>query len=119
MAHPMVEACCLMGTGMPRPFAVVLLSEEIRQKTADSDHKAAIESSLRSLMDSINKELDPHEQVSFVAAVRGPWTIGNDAMTPTMKIKRGVLESRYQSFVDDWNRQNRPVVWEQQRGAAG
>ena len=24
MAHPMVEACCLMGTGMPRPFAVVV-----------------------------------------------------------------------------------------------
>ena len=77
MAHPMVEACCLMGTGMPRPFAVVLLSEEIRQKTVDSDAKAAVETTLRQLMDSINKELDPHEQVSFVAAVRGPWTIGN------------------------------------------
>jgi long-chain acyl-CoA synthetase len=112
MAHPMVEACCLMGTGMPRPFAVVLLSEEMRQRTADSREKAAIESSLRELMDSINKDLDPHEQVSFIAAVRGPWTIGNDAMTPTMKIKRGVLENRYQAFVDDWNRQSRPVVWE-------
>jgi long-chain acyl-CoA synthetase len=112
MANPMVEACCLMGTGMPRPFAVVVLSEEVTQRTADSRQKAEIESSLLKLMDSINKELDPHEQVSFVAAVRGPWTIGNDAMTPTMKIKRGVLESRYQAFIDDWNRQSRPVVWE-------
>ena len=50
--------------------------------------------------------------MSFIAAVRGPWTIGNDAMTPTLKIKRGVLESRYQAFIDDWNRQSRPVVWE-------
>jgi len=112
MAHPMVEACCLMGTGMPRPFAVVVLAEEVRQRAADSRQKAAVESSLLELMDSINKDLDPHEQVSFVAAVRGPWTIGNDAMTPTMKIKRGVLESRYQAFIDDWNRQSRPVVWE-------
>jgi len=112
MANPMVEACCLMGTGMPRPFAVVVLSEEVTQRTADSRQKAEIESSLLKLMDAINKELDPHEQVSFVAAVRGPWTIGNDAMTPTMKIKRGVLESRYQAFIDDWNRQSRPVVWE-------
>jgi hypothetical protein len=23
-----------------------------------------------------------------------------------------VLENRYQAFVDDWNRQSRPVVWE-------
>jgi long-chain acyl-CoA synthetase len=112
MANPMVEACCLMGTGMPHPFAVVLLSEEVRQRSADPKQKAEIESSLLELMESINQQLDPHEQVSFVAAVHGPWTIGNDAMTPTLKIRRGVLESRYQAFVDDWNRQSRPVVWE-------
>lgn len=112
MANPMVEACCLMGMGMPRPFAVVVLAEEVRQRTSDSRQKAEIETSLRKLMDSINKDLNPHEQVSFVAAVRGPWTIGNGAMTPTMKIKRGVLESRYHAFVEDWNRQSRPVVWE-------
>ena len=35
MAILMVEACCLMGTGMPHPFAVGVLSEEIRQRTAD------------------------------------------------------------------------------------
>lgn len=121
MAAPMVEACCLMGTGMPHPFAVVVLSEEIRKRRADPKEKAAIESSLLDLMESINKDLDPHEQVSFVAAVNGPWTIGNDAMTPTMKIKRGVLESRYQAFIDDWHRQNRPVVWEEtvERRAVG
>jgi long-chain acyl-CoA synthetase len=63
-------------------------------------------------MNEINRELDPHEQLSFVAAVHGPWTIGNDAMTPTLKIKRGVLEGRYQGFIEDWSRQSRPVVWE-------
>jgi long-chain acyl-CoA synthetase len=112
MAHPMVEACCLMGAGMPRPFAVVLLSEEARQRSADPTARAGLEASLLELMDAINTQLDPHEQVSFVAAVYGPWTVGNDAMTPTLKIKRGVLESRYQAFVDDWNRQSRPIVWE-------
>lgn len=121
MAAPMVEACCLMGTGMPHPFAVVVLSDEVRKRSADPKEKAATESSLLELMESINKDLDPHEQVSFIAAVNGPWTIGNDAMTPTMKIKRGVLESRYQAFIDDWHRQNRPVVWEEtmERRAAG
>jgi long-chain acyl-CoA synthetase len=112
MAHPMVEACCLMGAGMPRPFAVVLLSEEARQRSADPKLRAELETSLLELMDVVNTALNPHEQVSFVALVYGPWTIGNDAMTPTLKIKRGVLESRYQAFVDDWNRQSRPIVWE-------
>ena len=112
LAHPVVEACCLMGAGMPRPFAVVLLSEEARQRSADPKARAELEASLLELMDAINTQLDPHEQVSFVAVVHGPWTIGNDVMTPTLKIKRGVLESRYQAFVDDWNRQSRPIVWE-------
>jgi long-chain acyl-CoA synthetase len=112
MAHPMVEACCLMGAGMPRPFAVVLLSEEARQQSADPKLRAGLEASLLELMEVVNTALNPHEQVSFVAAVYGPWTIGNDAMTPTLKIKRGVLENRYQAFVDDWNRQSRPIVWE-------
>ena len=112
MAHPMVEACCLMGAGMPSPFAVVLLSEESRKQSSDPRARIALETSLRELMDVVNTQLDPHEQVSFVAVVYGPWTIGNDAMTPTLKIKRGVLENRYQGFVDDWNRQSRPIVWE-------
>jgi hypothetical protein len=33
-------------------------------------------------------------------------------MTPTLKIKRSVLETRYQPCVDEWLKQNRPVVWE-------
>jgi len=112
MAHPMVEACCLMGTGLPSPFAVVLLSEESRQRVSDPEERKLMESSLLNLMNEINRQLDAHEQLSFVAAVHGPWTIGNDAMTPTLKIKRGVLEGRYQGFIEDWSRQSRPVVWE-------
>jgi long-chain acyl-CoA synthetase len=63
-------------------------------------------------MNLVNTQLDPHEQLSFVAVAQGPWTVGNGFITPTLKIKRNVLESRYRPCVDDWLRQNRPVVWE-------
>jgi long-chain acyl-CoA synthetase len=43
---------------------------------------------------------------------QGPWTIGNGFITPTLKLKRNVLEGRYQPCVDEWMKQNRPVVWE-------
>jgi long-chain acyl-CoA synthetase len=112
MAHPSVEACCLMGAGQPRPFAVVLLSEEVRRQSGDPKVRAQMESSLLELMEAVNMQLDPHEQVSFVAVVYGPWTIGNGLMTPTLKIKRGVVEGRYQGLIEDWNRQNRPIIWE-------
>jgi long-chain acyl-CoA synthetase len=105
LAHPVVDACCLMGAGMPRPFAVVLLASVPTER-------AAVEQTLLDLMNTVNTQLDPHEQLSFVAVAKGPWTVGNGFITPTLKIKRSVLESRYQPCVDEWMRQNRPIVWE-------
>ncbi|MEO8594219.1 MAG: AMP-binding protein [Candidatus Solibacter sp.] len=112
LAHPVVDACCLMGAGMPRPFAVVLLAEETGKTTAKIAERAGVEQTLLDLMNTVNTQLDPHEQLSFVAVAQGPWTVGNGFITPTLKIKRNVLESRYQPCVDDWLKQNRPIVWE-------
>jgi long-chain acyl-CoA synthetase len=112
IAHPEVDACCLMGAGQPSPFAVVLLSEEARRRAADPQARAALESSLRAQLDEVNAQLDPHERVAFIALVDGPWTVGNGLMTPTLKLKRPVLESRYQGLVDSWKARNRPIVWE-------
>jgi len=121
LAHPVVEACCLMGAGLPRPFAVVLLAEEARKTTARLAERAGVEETLLNLLNTVNTQLDPHEQLGFVAVAAGPWTVGNGLVTPTLKIKRNVLESRYQACVDEWIRQNRPVVWEapvERNGAA-
>jgi long-chain acyl-CoA synthetase len=112
MAHPAVEACCLMGAGQPSPFAVVLLSGEARQRCLNSHAQKALEESLRSQMEQLNTQLDPHERVHFIAIADGPWTIGNGFMTPTLKIRRNVLEGRYQALVDHWERTKSPVVWE-------
>jgi long-chain acyl-CoA synthetase len=112
LAHPVVDACCLMGAGMAHPFAVVLLAEETREATAIPTERANVEQTLLNLMNTVNTQLDPHEQLGFLAVAQGPWTVGNGFITPTLKIRRSVLESRYQPCVDDWMRQNRPVVWE-------
>jgi long-chain acyl-CoA synthetase len=114
LAHPVVDACCLMGAGLPRPFAVVLLAEETRKATVRPLERATVEQTLLDLMNTVNTQLDPHEQLSFVAVAEGPWTVGNGFITPTLKIKRNVLELRYQPCVDDWLKQNRPIVWESQ-----
>jgi long-chain acyl-CoA synthetase len=112
LANPVVDACCLMGSGLARPFAVVLLSDEARKTAALPAQRAAIEETLRKMLAQVNAQLDPHEQLGFVVVARGPWTVGNGCVTPTLKIKRGVLESLYQPCADAWIRENRPVVWE-------
>jgi len=112
MAHPAIEACCVMGAGLPRAFALVVLSPDARNGCVSPGERKALEESLRARMEELNAQLDPHERLNFIAIVDGPWTIGNELITPTLKIKRAAVEARYQPLVNEWERLNRPVVWE-------
>jgi len=112
MAHPALEACCVMGADLPSPFAVVVLSPDERKRCADSEAREALEQSLLERMNEVNAQVDPHERMSFIAIVDGPWTIANEFLTPTLKIKRSALERRYLASVESWTKRNNPVVWE-------
>ena len=112
MEHPAIEACCLMGSGQPNPFAVVILSDAARENCADPEERAAMEESLRARMESVNADLEPFERLSMMVVTDGPWTVANGLLTPTLKIRRGSLEDQYQQKIDEWRAQNLPVVWE-------
>jgi len=112
MAHPSVEACCVMGAGLPCPFAVVVLSAEARQQCADPGTRKSVEGSIAAILEETNAQLDPHERMNLIAVVDGPWSISNGLLTPTLKIKRTLVEHRYLALVDGWERQKAPVVWE-------
>jgi long-chain acyl-CoA synthetase len=112
LAHPALEACCVMGAGHPSPFAVVVLAPGARQQCAAPESREVLEQSLLERMNEVNAQVDPHERLSFIAIADGPWTIENDIVTPTLKIKRAVLESRYLAFGGSWQERNTAVVWE-------
>jgi len=112
LAHPAVEACCVMGAGLPSAFAIVVLSPDARRGCAGPDERRTLEESLRAQMEAVNAQLDPHERLNFIAIVDGPWTIGNELITPTLKIKRAAVEGRYRPLIDQWESLNSPVVWE-------
>jgi long-chain acyl-CoA synthetase len=117
--HAAVEACCLMGASLPSPFALVLLNSEARSRCQDQEAREALEKSLEAQLDEINRDLDAHERVAFLAIVEGPWTIENDLMTPTFKIRRTKVEEQYLQQVDNWCRQGRRVVWDDMAHATG
>ena len=101
-----------MGAGQPSPFAIVVLSDEARKRSFDPAARKSLEQSLEAQMLEVNAHLDTHERVSLIAIVEGPWSVENGLMTPTLKVKRGVLENRYQALIDEWKKLDRPVVWE-------
>jgi long-chain acyl-CoA synthetase len=112
MVHSVVEACCLMGAGLASPCALVLISEQARRQSREPQSRAALEESLAALLKETNQRLVPHERVAFIAIVDGPWTVANGLMTPTLKLRRQLLERHYQALVDNWKARNRPIVWE-------
>jgi long-chain acyl-CoA synthetase len=112
-AHPDVESCCLMGSGMASPFAVVVLSAEARERP-----RPAVAEALAQLLDSVNAQLDHHERLAFIVVAEEPWTIGNGLLTPTLKLKRSSLEQRYLARVEAWKRDGQRVLWEAEQVAS-
>jgi long-subunit acyl-CoA synthetase (AMP-forming) len=69
-----------------------------------------VRASLKATLDAINPNLESHETVDAVIVVNDPWTIENDVLTPTLKIKRHVLEQRYTAKADGLR--GARIVWE-------
>lgn len=113
-ADAWIEQSCVMGSGQPRPFAVVLLAENVRARLASEPTaaRAEVEAQLAQLHRSVNARLAGHEQLEFLAVANEPWLIENGFLTPTMKIKRSVLEERYAPKVEGWYARPSPVIWE-------
>ena len=110
--HPKIEAVCVAGCGQPQPFALVMLSADAQKELADGSGRATLAPQLESLRGEVNARLEPHEQLDFLVVVKDQWTMDNGYLTPTMKIRRSVIESRYQPQVERWSKQQQPVVWE-------
>jgi long-chain acyl-CoA synthetase len=112
-AHPKIEAVCVSGANQPATFALVLLSEDTRKAlAANTLDRKTIEDDLAALLDQVNATVDPHEALEFIVVVNTPWTIDNGMLTPTMKIKRNVIEKRYEALIDRWFASRRKVIWE-------
>ena len=107
-----IESSCVSGSGQPQPFALISLSEDLLPKVGNPEVRKEIEAELGRLLEEVNKRVEHHEQLQFLTVVKEPWLIENGFLTPTMKIKRSMLESSYGPKVDDWYASGQRVVWE-------
>ena len=108
----LIESVCIGGSSQPQPVAFIMLAEDIRNSLKQNPKRDEIENTLKALRLKINEELEPHAKISFFVVVNEPWTMENDLLTPTMKIKRNKIESHYEPFLDAWAQQKKEVVWE-------
>jgi len=109
--HPKLEAVCVTGPGQPQPFGLLLLSPDAR-KELKGGARELLGAEFSSLLERINAALEDHEKMSYLVVVRDPWTMDNGFLTPTMKIKRSVIEERYLPAADRWQQAGQKVIWE-------
>jgi long-chain acyl-CoA synthetase len=110
--HPKIEVVCVAGASQPQPFALVMLSLEAQQELANGGDRQALQAELEALLDQVNAQVEDHEQLDYLVVVKDQWTMENGFLTPTMKIKRNVIEKRYEPQVERWAKMRQKVVWE-------
>jgi long-chain acyl-CoA synthetase len=108
--HSRIEQVCVVGDGMAQPMALCVLSEVGRREAANSA-RGELESSLKSLLDEVNQGLDKHERLQRLVLVKDIWAVDNGFLTPTLKIKRAVVEGTYGVRFGEWTASGEAVLW--------
>ena len=107
-----IELSCVSGLGRPACYAVVQLGEDVRSRFSDPEFRAEMTARLEALVDQVNAEVEEFERLQFIAVVRDEWQTANNFLTPTLKIKRDIIESTYAPFLDEWYGAGSKVIWQ-------
>ncbi len=101
-----IEQICVVGLGIPQPLALINLSE-----IAANVDQAEITESFESLLKTVNQSLENHEKIKKIVVITEPWSVENGILTPTLKIKRNVLDQNYKAKYDNWYEEKGIVLW--------
>ena len=104
-ANKNIEQVCVVGTEIPQPIALVVLSDRGKNKT-----KEDLISSLDKTLEVVNPKLEKHEKIHNIIIVKEEWTIENNLLTPTMKIKRNAIEKIYKNNYPSWYERDRIIL---------
>ena len=109
--HEAVEACVVTGANLGQPLGIVMLNAEFVTRTGNAAGRSELEGSLVSHMQTINATLDPHERLQCLVVVTTAWTVDNDLITPTFKVKRNRIEDMYAKYYEGWEASGKKVLW--------
>ena len=110
-AFTRIEACMVTGVAFPQPFALAMLPPGQWDRLKAADTRKAFAEELSAHLKTVNAQLDPHERLDFVVMVPEQWSVESGFVTPTLKVKRNVVEKYYASHFEAWSKVRKDVVW--------
>lgn len=102
-----MEQVCVVGMGVPQPMVLVVLSAGGKSKS-----KEQLSQSLSATLDAINPELESYEHVEKAVIMKNDWSVENNLLTPTLKVKRNEVEKIHLPNYTTWFNQEGKVIWE-------
>lgn len=103
-----IEQVCVMGAGRTQPAAVVVLAEHRAH-----ENRETMRASLRKTLESLNTTLESHQKLEGILVAKEAWSIENERLTPTLKLRRSYLEEIYTDRLGDLR--GGAVIWEDER----
>jgi long-chain acyl-CoA synthetase len=94
------EIAQAMVYGDRRPHIVGLLVPDMEELARFRDDPVALQDALGKAVDRVNKELSVIEKVRRFIVADAPFTVENEQLTPSMKIRRHVLTAAYGDRLD-------------------
>ena len=99
--NPHAEQQCLLGRGFSKTVMVAVLTAE-----AQNSPEQEIEDSILSTIREINQDIETHARIGAVIVSREPWSIENEVLTPTMKIRRDKVEEQFGELAEQLARRS-------------
>lgn len=99
--NPHAEQQCLLGRGFSKTVMVLVLTEEA-QKSPEQE----VEDSILATIREVNKSIEQHARIGAVIVSREPWSIENEVLTPTLKIRREKVEERFAELAEELARRS-------------
>ena len=87
---PEIEQACVFGEQKNYIAALLVLNSE--SKSNDED--------IQRYIDEVNKDLTQPEKIKKFIFIDEPFSIENNLMTPTMKVRRHEVQKKYQNQID-------------------
>jgi long-chain acyl-CoA synthetase len=107
LADTNIEQACVVGTGVPQPIVLVTLSDAGKTLPVDE-----LKANLNKLVDEINQALEKFEMLEKVVIMKENWTIANNLITPTLKVKRNEIEKIHLKTYPEWYNEKGKIIWE-------
>jgi long-chain acyl-CoA synthetase len=111
-AHPLISQAVVVGDARPFVAALITIDEEAFETWATQaaldgtaisqawDHPALL-SEVQAAIDEANKSVSRAESIRKFAVLPHDLTVVNGELTPTLKVRRAVVEKAYGPVIDD------------------